>query len=127
MTNQAPAQPASGTRPRPGPAERGHTEKEIEEAFLSHPFGEVLASMPGIGPRTGARILAEIGDSADFASGAKLAAYAGLAPVTRQSGASLNCHVAVSPEALAGDDAGVSHVPCQAVLALAGFARFPCP
>ena len=62
---------------------------EIEEAFLAHPFGELLASMPGIGPRTGARILAEIGDGSAFASGSKLAAYAGLAPVTRQSGASL--------------------------------------
>lgn len=63
---------------------------EIEEAFLSHPFGELLASMPGIGPRTGARILAEIGDGSAFADGSKLAAYAGLAPVTRQSGTSLN-------------------------------------
>ena len=63
---------------------------EIEEAFLSHPSGELLASMPGIGPRTGARILAEIGDGSAFATGSKLAAYAGLAPVTRQSGTSLN-------------------------------------
>jgi transposase len=69
---------------------RAALEKEIEEAFLSHPFGEILASMPGIGPRTGARILAEIGDGSGFASGAKLAAYAGIAPVTRQSGTSLN-------------------------------------
>ena len=46
--------------------------------------------MPGIGPRTGARILAEIGDGSAFADGSKLAAYAGLAPVTRQSGKSLN-------------------------------------
>ncbi|HEY5396159.1 MAG TPA: transposase [Trebonia sp.] len=46
--------------------------------------------MPRIGPRTGARILAEIGDGSAFASGVKLAAYAGLAPVTRQSGTSLN-------------------------------------
>ncbi|MGH3155151.1 MAG: IS110 family transposase [Streptosporangiaceae bacterium] len=63
---------------------------EIEEAFLAHPFGELLASMPGIGPRTGARILAEIGDGSAFATGSKLAAYAGLAPVTRQSGKSLD-------------------------------------
>jgi Transposase IS116/IS110/IS902 family len=56
---------------------------------LSHPFGELLASMPGIGPRTGARILAEIGDGSGFANGSKLAAYAGLAPVTHQSGTSL--------------------------------------
>jgi transposase len=63
---------------------------EIEEVFLAHPFGELLLSLPGIGPRTGARILAEIGDGSRFANGSKLAAYAGLAPVTRQSGKSLN-------------------------------------
>jgi transposase len=63
---------------------------EIEEAFLSHPFGELLRSMPGIGARTGSRILAEIGDGSRFANGSKLASYAGLAPVTRQSGSSLN-------------------------------------
>ena len=63
---------------------------EIEEVFLAHPFGRLLASMPGIGPRTGARILAEIGDGSRFANGSKLASYAGLAPVTRQSGKSLN-------------------------------------
>jgi transposase len=70
-------------------ARRDALAAEIEEAFLSHPFGELLASMPGIGPRTGARILAEIGDGSAFANGSKLAAYAGLAPVTRQSGTSL--------------------------------------
>jgi transposase len=63
---------------------------EIEEAFLAHPFGELLSSMPGIGPRTGSRILAEIGDGSRFADGDKLASYAGLAPVTRQSGKSIN-------------------------------------
>jgi transposase len=62
---------------------------EIEETFLAHPSGELLASLPGIGPRTGARILAETGDGSAFTSGSKLAAYAGLAPVTRQSGTSL--------------------------------------
>jgi transposase len=62
---------------------------EIEEVFLAHPFGQLLVSLSGIGPRTGARILAEIGDGARFANGSKLASYAGLAPVTRQSGTSL--------------------------------------
>ena len=70
-------------------ARRGALAREIEEAFLSCPSGELLASMPGIGPRTGARILAEVGDGSAFASGSKLAAYAGLAPVTRQSSTSL--------------------------------------
>ena len=52
--------------------------------------------MPGIGPRTGARILAEVGDGSAFATGSKLAAYAGLAPVTRQSGTSLSAETAAA-------------------------------
>jgi transposase len=71
-------------------ARRDALAAEIEEAFLAHPCGELLASMPGIGPRTGARILAEIGDGSTFTTGSKLAAYAGLAPVARQSGTTLN-------------------------------------
>jgi len=71
-------------------ARRDGLAAEIEEAFLAHPFGELLSSMPGIGPRTGSRILAEIGDGSRFADGDKLASYAGLAPVTRQSGKSIN-------------------------------------
>ena len=63
---------------------------EIEEVFLAHPFGELLSTLPGIGPRTGSRILAEIGDGTRFADGGRLASYAGLAPVTRQSGKSIN-------------------------------------
>jgi transposase len=70
-------------------ARRDALAAEIQEAFLAHPFGEILATLPGIGPRTGARILAEIGDGSSFANGGKLAAYAGLAPVSRQSGTSL--------------------------------------
>ena len=64
--------------------------EEIEQVFLAHPFGRLLVTIPGIGPRTGAVILAEIGDGTAFANGSKLAAYAGLAPVARQSGTSLN-------------------------------------
>ena len=74
--------------------DRLHTRREalateIEEVFMAHPFGQVLVTLPGIGPRTGARILAEIGDGTRFANGSKLASYAGLAPVTRQSGTSI--------------------------------------
>ena len=64
-------------------------EAEIEALFGAHPFGRILQTLPGIGPRTGSRILAEIGDGSRFANGSRLASYAGLAPVTRQSGSSL--------------------------------------
>ncbi len=45
--------------------------------------------MPGVGVRTGARILLEVGDASSFATPGHLAAYAGLAPVTRRSGTSI--------------------------------------
>ena len=80
---------------------------EIEEAFLSCPSGELLASMPGIGPRAGARILAEIGDGSAFRDGGKLAARAGLAPVTRQSGTSLAAETAAAAAATG------SRTPCS--------------
>lgn len=71
-------------------ARRAALEAEIEEVFLAHPFGQILVTLPGMGPRTGARTLAEIGDGTRFATGSRLASYAGLAPVTRQSGKTLN-------------------------------------
>jgi transposase len=42
-----------------------------------------------MGVRTAARILLEIGDASAFKSSAHLAAYAGIAPVTRSSGTSI--------------------------------------
>lgn len=62
---------------------------DIESRFAAHPLSHVLTSMPGIGVRTGARILLEVGDGSAFASAAHLAAYAGIAPVTRTSGTSI--------------------------------------
>lgn len=62
---------------------------EIEQTFASHPQAPVLMSIPGIEALTGARILTEIGDINRFPTSGHLAAYAGLAPVTRQSGSSI--------------------------------------
>lgn len=46
--------------------------------------------MPGIGVRTAAaRFLIDVGDATAFPTAAHLAAYAGLAPVTRSSGSSI--------------------------------------
>jgi transposase len=61
----------------------------IEELLEGHPLSKVLTSMPGIGVRTGARILIDVGDGSSFPSAAHLAAYAGLAPATRSSGSSI--------------------------------------
>lgn len=70
--------------------QRAELATTIEEAFLEHPLGKVLVTLCGFGPRTGARTLAEIGDPHRFANGGRLAAYAGLAPVDRRSGRSIN-------------------------------------
>lgn len=69
--------------------QRKRLEAEIEDLLEAHPLSPVLTSMPGIGVRTAARILAEAGDATAFASAAHLASYAGLAPVTRRSGTSI--------------------------------------
>lgn len=72
---------------------RSGIEKEIEACFFAQPEAKVLLSLPGIGPRLGARILVEIGDVTRFCTPAKLAAYAGLGPSSRQSGTSINTTV----------------------------------
>ncbi|GLZ42789.1 IS110 family transposase [Actinokineospora sp. NBRC 105648] len=69
--------------------QRKQVASEVEGILDAHPLARVLTSMPGIGVRTSARILLEIGDASNFASAAHLAAYAGIAPVTRSSGTSI--------------------------------------
>jgi transposase len=57
------------------------------ESFSQHPDAEIITSFPGLGPLTGARVLAEIGDDRSrFADAKGLKAYAGAAPITRASG-----------------------------------------
>lgn len=68
---------------------RKHIAAEVEEVLDAHPLAPVLTSMPGIGVRTAARILLEVGDASAFPTSGHLAAYAGLAPVTRRSGSSI--------------------------------------
>jgi transposase len=65
---------------------------ELEQRLAAHPLAEVLSSMPGIGLRTALTILAVIGDASAFPSAAALAAYTGLAQVTRRSGTSIKGH-----------------------------------
>ena len=59
---------------------------DIEDRFRRHPLAEVITSLPGIGFRLGAEFLSAVGDPALIASPDQLAAWAGLAPVAKDSG-----------------------------------------
>jgi transposase len=61
----------------------------LAASLTAVPLSKVLTSMPGVGVRTGARILIEVGDGSNFPTAGHLAAYAGLAPATRSSGSSI--------------------------------------
>lgn len=62
-------------------------EQAVTAHFDQHPDAEIIASFPGLGRLSGARVLAEIGDDRRrFADARGLKAYAGSAPITRASG-----------------------------------------
>ena len=62
---------------------------EVEKLLDDFPLSQVLMSMPGVGIKTAATILLTIGDASSFNTAGHLAAYAGIAPVTRRSGTSI--------------------------------------
>lgn len=62
---------------------------DLEDRLAAHPLAEVLTSMPGLGFRTAIKILTIVGDGSALPTAGHLAAYAGLAPVTRRSGSSI--------------------------------------
>ena len=74
-------------------ARRQQLGQEIEHAFFALPEAAILRRLPGVGPRLGARIAGEVGDSRRFKTPAHLAAYAGLGPTPRQSGTSIRSNV----------------------------------
>lgn len=61
-------------------------DRQIREAFRAHPQAKIIESLPGMGPILGAEFLAAVVDLARFPDAGHLAAYAGLAPVPRDSG-----------------------------------------
>ena len=73
---------------------RDELEKEIEEGFFALPEAAILRSLPGIGPRLGARVAVEIGSISRFRTPGHLAAYAGLGPTPWKSGTSINANMA---------------------------------
>ena len=68
--------------------QRAEIAAEVERLVEAHPLHRVLTSMPGVGFGTCARLLTEV-SGRHFDTAAHLAAYAGLAPITRRSGTSI--------------------------------------
>jgi len=64
----------------------GDIDHDIESKLDTHEVGKLLTTIPGIGPTTAARLIAVLGNPADFVDAAALAAYAGVVPGLRQSG-----------------------------------------
>lgn len=66
--------------------------EDIESAIqaIMSEIQSPITTIPGIGTRMGAMILAEIGDFSNFDSPDKILAFAGLSPSTHQSGKSVN-------------------------------------
>jgi transposase len=64
------------------------TGKLITSRFRAHPQARIIESLPGMGPILGAEFLAATGGNAQaaFASPGRLASYAGLVPVPKDSG-----------------------------------------
>lgn len=61
-------------------------DRQIGEAFRTHPQAKIIESLPGMGPILGAEFLAAVVDLGRFPDAGHLATYAGLAPVPRDSG-----------------------------------------
>lgn len=67
-------------------------EIELEIKTIMDQINSPILTIPGMGYRMGAMILAEIGDFTSFDSPDKILAYAGLSPSTYQSGQLNNCY-----------------------------------
>jgi len=59
---------------------------DIDTKLGDHEVGSLLTTIDGIGTTTAARIIAELGDPADFRDAAAIAAYVGVVPALKQSG-----------------------------------------
>ena len=71
-------------------AEIAEVEAAIQE--IMDEIQSPITTIPGIGTRMAAMILAEVGDFSMFSSPDKILAYAGLSPSTYQSGQLTNCY-----------------------------------
>jgi transposase len=72
-------------------------EGDIERMLDRHEVGSLLTTIAGIGPQTAARLVAELGDPANFRSAGALAAYIGVIPGLRQSGKRIGTRAGLTP------------------------------
>jgi len=61
-------------------------EQDIERKLQDHEVGKLLTTIDGIGARTAACLIAELGDPSRFRDAGALASYVGVVPRLRQSG-----------------------------------------
>jgi len=69
--------------------ERTDLATDLQTRLEAHPLAAAGTSMPVVGLRTALKIRTIVGDGSAFPTAGHLAAYAGLAPVTRRSGSSI--------------------------------------
>jgi transposase len=71
--------------------------RDIEAKIDAHDVGKLLNTIDGLGPTTVARILAVVGDPAQFASAKKLTAYVGVIPALALSGKRKHARAGLTP------------------------------
>lgn len=72
-------------------------ERDITSLIDAHDIGKLITTVDGIGPLTAARIIAAVGDPAQFKTAAAFAAYVGVVPSLRQSGKRNAARGAIGP------------------------------
>jgi transposase len=72
-------------------------ERDIEQKLEAHEVGKLLTTIDGIGPLTAARLIAEVGNPADFRDAKALASYVGVVPGLCHSGKRTPSRAGLSP------------------------------
>lgn len=72
-------------------------DRDIDGKLAQHEVGSLLTSIEGIGSQTAARLIATLGNPADFRSAAALASYVGVIPGIKQSGKNRSTRAALTP------------------------------
>ncbi len=70
---------------------------DIETKLGEHEVGSLLTTIDGIGTQTAAKLIAELGDPAEFHGPEALAAYVGVVPALRQSGKRVPARAGLTP------------------------------